>query len=137
MKLHHWLVLYFSCFCSYNSDFNMKYFRFNLVMWQNLYWLLFIRLLKHWIFVVFHPLNTSNLLIEIGYPLSFVVQMDTLDLLISIGYSLSFAAELDSSNLSIGFYKNNRTCLEFNYWRMYEQNMRIWVLIWCGGFWKL
>jgi hypothetical protein len=63
---------------------------------------------------MFHPVDTSNLLIEIGYPLSFVVQMDTLDLLISIGYSLSFAIELDSSNLSIGFYKNNRECLEFN-----------------------
>jgi hypothetical protein len=55
---------------------------------------------------VFHPADTSNLLIEIGYPLSFVVQTDTLDLLISIGYLLSLAIELDSSNLSIGFYKN-------------------------------
>ena len=56
---------------------------------------------------MFHPSDTLNLLIEIGYPLSFVVQIDTLDLLISIGYSLSFVIELDSSNLSIGFYKNN------------------------------
>ena len=63
---------------------------------------------------MFHRADTSNLLIEIRYPMSFVVQMDTLDLLISIGYSLSFAAELDSSNLSIGFYKINRKCLEFN-----------------------
>jgi hypothetical protein len=54
---------------------------------------------------VFHPTDTSNLLIEIGYPLSFVVQTDTLDLLILIGYSLSFVIELDSSNLSIRFYK--------------------------------
>ena len=63
---------------------------------------------------MFHPTDTSNLLIEIGYPLSFVVQMDTLDLLTSIGYSLSFAIELDSLNLSIGFCKNNRKCLGFN-----------------------
>jgi hypothetical protein len=63
---------------------------------------------------MFHPANTSNLLIEIGYPLSFIIQMDTLDLLISIGYLLSFAIELDSSNLSIEFYKNNRECLWFN-----------------------
>ena len=63
---------------------------------------------------MFHPADTSNLLIEIGYLLSFVVQTDTLDLLISIGYSLSFAIELDSSNLSIEFYKNNRKCLGFN-----------------------
>jgi hypothetical protein len=63
---------------------------------------------------VFHPAETSNLLIEIGYPLFFVIQMDTLDLLISVGYSLSFAIELNSSNLSIGFYKNNRECLRFN-----------------------
>jgi hypothetical protein len=54
---------------------------------------------------VFYPADTSNLLIEIGYPLSFVVQTDTLDLLISIRYSLSFALESDSLNLSIGFYK--------------------------------
>jgi hypothetical protein len=54
---------------------------------------------------VFHLADISNLLIEIGYPLSFVVPTDTLDLLISIGYSLSFAIELDSSNLLIGFYK--------------------------------
>jgi hypothetical protein len=40
---------------------------------------------------MFHPVDTSNLLIEIGYPLSFVIQTDTLDLLISIGYSLFFA----------------------------------------------
>jgi hypothetical protein len=58
---------------------------------------------------VFHPTDTSNLLIEIEYPLSFVIQ------LISIEYSLSFVIELDSSNLSIGFYKNNRTCLQFNF----------------------
>jgi hypothetical protein len=45
---------------------------------------------------MFHPANTSNLLIEIGYPLSFVIQTDTLDLFISVGYSLSFAIELDS-----------------------------------------
>jgi hypothetical protein len=63
---------------------------------------------------VFHPADTSNLLIEIGYPLAFVIQMNTLDLLISVGYSLSFAIELDSSNLSIEFYKNNRECLGFN-----------------------
>jgi hypothetical protein len=63
---------------------------------------------------VFHPVDTSNLLIEIGYPLSFIIQMDTLDLLISVGYLLSFAIELDSSNLAIGFYKNNRECLWFN-----------------------
>jgi hypothetical protein len=44
---------------------------------------------------VFYPTDTSNLLIEIGYPLSFVVQTDTFDLLISISYSLSFAIELD------------------------------------------
>ena len=62
-----------------------------------------------------NPSDTSNILIKIGYPLSFVVQTDTLDLLISIGYSLSFALEFDSSNLSIGFYKNNRKCLGFNY----------------------
>ena len=110
MKPHHWLVLYFSCFCSYNSVFNMKCFRFNLVVWQNLDWLLFIKLLKHWIFVVFHPTDTSNFLTKIGYPLSFVVQTDTFDLLILIGYPLSFVIELDSSNLSIRFYKNNRKC---------------------------
>jgi hypothetical protein len=63
---------------------------------------------------VFHPSDTSNLLIKIGYPLSFVVQTDTLNLLISIGYSLSFVIELDSSNLSIEFYQNNRKCLGFN-----------------------
>ena len=63
---------------------------------------------------MFHPADTLNLLIEIGYPLSFVVQTNTFDLLISIGYSLSFAIELDSSNLSTGFYKNNRKCLGFN-----------------------
>ena len=63
---------------------------------------------------MFHLADTSNLLIEIGHPLSFVVQTDTLDLLISIGYSLSFTIELDPSNLSIGFYKNNRKCLGFN-----------------------
>ena len=63
---------------------------------------------------MFHLADTSNLLIEIGYPLSFVVQTDTLDLLNSFGYSLSFALKLDSSNLSIGFYKNNRKCLGFN-----------------------
>jgi hypothetical protein len=63
---------------------------------------------------VFHLADTSNLLIEIGYPLSFVAQTDTLDLFISIGYSLSFTIELDSSNLSKGFYKNNRKCLGFN-----------------------
>jgi hypothetical protein len=40
---------------------------------------------------VFHPADASNLLIEIGYPLSFVIQTDTLDLLISVRYSLSFA----------------------------------------------
>ena len=48
---------------------------------------------------MFHPSDTSNLLIEIGYPLSFVVQTDIFDLLISIRYSLSFVIELDSSNL--------------------------------------
>jgi hypothetical protein len=63
---------------------------------------------------VFHPEDTSNLLIEIRYPLSFIIQTDTLDFFISVGYSLSFAIELDSSNLSIGFYKNNRECLGFN-----------------------
>jgi hypothetical protein len=63
---------------------------------------------------VFHPADTSNLLIEIRYPLSFVIQTDTLDLLISVRYSLSFAIELDSSNLSIEFYKNNRECLGSN-----------------------
>jgi hypothetical protein len=63
---------------------------------------------------VFHPSDTSNLLIKIGYPLSFVVQMDTLDILISIGYPLSFVIEFDSSKLSIEFYKNNRKCLGFN-----------------------
>jgi hypothetical protein len=63
---------------------------------------------------VFYSVDTLNLFIEIGYPLSFVVQTDTLDLLISIKYSLSFAIELDSLNLSIGFYKNNRKCLGFN-----------------------
>jgi hypothetical protein len=63
---------------------------------------------------VFHPIYTSNLLIEIGYPLSFVIQTDTLDLWISVGYLLSFAIELDSLNLSIGFYKNNKECLWFN-----------------------
>ena len=51
------------------------------------------------ILIVFHPVDTSNLLIEIGYPLYFVVQKDTLDLLISIGYLLSFATELDSSRI--------------------------------------
>jgi hypothetical protein len=60
---------------------------------------------------VFHPMGTSNLLIEIGYPLSFVVQIDTLNLLISMGYSLSFVIGMDSSNLSIEFYKNDRTYL--------------------------
>jgi hypothetical protein len=63
---------------------------------------------------VFHPADTLNLLIEIGYPLSSVIQTDTLDLLISVRYSLSFAIELDSSNLSIEFYKNNRECLGSN-----------------------
>jgi hypothetical protein len=62
---------------------------------------------------MFHPTDTSNLLIEIGYPLSFVVQMDTMDLLISIGYSLSFIIKLGSSNFSIRFYKNNRKCFGF------------------------
>ena len=57
----------------------------------------------------------SNLLIEIGYPLAFIVQTDTLDILISIGYSLSFVIKMDLSNLSIGFYKNDRTCLGFNF----------------------
>ena len=64
---------------------------------------------------MFHLADTSNLLIEIRYPLSFIVQMDTLDLLISIGYSLSFVIEMDSLNLLIGFYKNDRTCLGFNF----------------------
>jgi hypothetical protein len=73
------------------------------------------RIVKHWIFIVFHPLDPSNLLIEIGYPLSLVVQTDTLDLLISIGYLLSSVIEFDLSNLSIGFYKNNRTYLGFNF----------------------
>jgi hypothetical protein len=41
--------------------------------------------------------------------------MDTLDLLILIGYSLSFVIEMDSSNLSIGFYKNDGVCLGFNF----------------------
>jgi hypothetical protein len=63
---------------------------------------------------VFHPIDTSNLLIEIGYPLSFVIQTDILDLFISIEYLLSFVIKLDSSNLSIRFYKNNRQCLRFN-----------------------
>jgi hypothetical protein len=62
---------------------------------------------------MFHPTDTSNLLIEIGYPLSFVVQMDTMNLLISIGYSLSFIIKLGSSNFSIRFYKNNRKCFGF------------------------
>jgi hypothetical protein len=53
--------------------------------------------------------------IEIGYPLSFVVQTNTFDLLILIGYSLSFVIEMNSSNLSIGFYKKDRTCLGFNF----------------------
>ena len=74
---------------------------------------------------MFHPTDISNLLIEIGYSLSFVIQTDTLDLLISIEFSLSFAIELDLSNLSIGFYKNNRKCLGFNSWRMYDQNIRV------------
>jgi hypothetical protein len=64
---------------------------------------------------VFHPTDTSNLLIEIRNSLSFVVQTDTLDIFISIGYSLSFVIKMDSSNLSIGFYKNDRTCLGFNF----------------------
>jgi hypothetical protein len=64
---------------------------------------------------VFHPTNTFNLLIKIGYPLSFIVQTDTLDLLIVIEYSLSFVIKMDSSNLSIGFYKNDRTYLGFNF----------------------
>jgi hypothetical protein len=63
---------------------------------------------------VFHPVDISNLLIEIGYPLSFVIQTNTLDFFILVGYLLSFAIELDSLNLSIGFYKNNRECLGFN-----------------------
>jgi hypothetical protein len=63
---------------------------------------------------VFHPSDTSNFLIEIGHPLSFVVQTDTFDFLISIGYSLSFVIELNSSKLSMGFYKNNKKCLGFN-----------------------
>ena len=62
---------------------------------------------------MFHPTDTSNLLVEIGYPLFFIVQTDTLDLLISIGYSLSFVIELDSSNLSIRFYKNKRKYFAF------------------------
>jgi hypothetical protein len=37
---------------------------------------------------VFHPIDTSNFLIEIGYPLSLVIQTDTLDVLVSIGYLL-------------------------------------------------
>jgi hypothetical protein len=41
--------------------------------------------------------------------------MDTLDLLISIGYSLSFVIEMNSLNLSIGFYKNDRTYLGLNF----------------------
>jgi hypothetical protein len=64
---------------------------------------------------VFHPTDTLNILIEIRYSLSFVVQTDTFDLLIVIGYSLSFIIEMDSSNLSIRFYKNDRTCLRFNF----------------------
>jgi hypothetical protein len=72
------------------------------------------RIVKTWIFVVFHSLDTSNLFIEIGYPLSFVVQTDTLNLFISIRYSLFFVIELDSLNLSIKFYKNNIKCLGFN-----------------------
>ena len=64
---------------------------------------------------MFHPTDTSNILIENAYPLSFIVKTDTLDLLILIGYSLYFIIEMDSSNLSIGFYKNERTCLGFNF----------------------
>jgi hypothetical protein len=64
---------------------------------------------------MFYPTDTLNLLIEIGYPLSFVVQTDTLDLLILIGYSLSYVIEMDSSSLSIGFYKNDRICLGFHF----------------------
>jgi hypothetical protein len=64
---------------------------------------------------VFHQSDTSNLLIEIGYPLSFIIQTDTFDLLISIGYLLFFVIELNSLNLSIRFYKNNRKCLGFNF----------------------
>jgi hypothetical protein len=65
---------------------------------------------------VFHPMDTSDLLIEIGYPSSFILQTDTLDFFfISIRYSLSFIIEMDSLNLSIGFYKNDRTCLRFNF----------------------
>jgi hypothetical protein len=37
---------------------------------------------------VFHPMDTSNLLIEIGYLLFFIIEMDTLDVLVSIEYSL-------------------------------------------------
>ena len=65
---------------------------------------------------MFNPTDTSNLLVQIGYPLFFVVQTDTLDLLISIGYSLSFIIELDSLNLSVRFYKKKtiENALGFN-----------------------
>ena len=39
---------------------------------------------------MFHPMDILHLLIEIGHPLSFVIQTDILDLLVSIGYALSF-----------------------------------------------
>jgi hypothetical protein len=37
--------------------------------------------LKRWIFIVFHPNDTFQLLVYFGYPLSFVQSMDTLNLL--------------------------------------------------------
>jgi hypothetical protein len=42
---------------------------------------------------VFHPTDILHLLIEIGYPLSFIIQMDKLDLLALIGYALPFVNE--------------------------------------------
>jgi hypothetical protein len=54
--------------------------------------------IKSWIFNVFQMIDTSNHLIERGYPLWFFYETDALDDFISIGYLLWFVIELDSLN---------------------------------------
>jgi len=66
---------------------------------------------KSWIFDVFQPNDTSNHLIEIGYPLWFVYQIDTLDDLISIGYSLWLIEWLDSLNDLIYSFMELEHCI--------------------------
>ena len=65
---------------------------------------------------MFHPTNILHLLIEIRYPLSFVIQTDTLDLLVSIGYALSFVNKdrfIECFNRPILLKK--KTCVRFNF----------------------